>query len=189
MKKIATRVGIGLAALLVVLVIVIATRPSTYRVERHATIAAPADVVFGEVADFQKWPAWSPWAKLDPNMKTTFGGTQGTVGATYAWEGNDDVGAGKMTIKAIQPAKSVEFELAFLKPFESKADNGFAFEAAGAETKVTWFMTGHNDFIGKAFCLVMDMDAMIGKDFEKGLGSLKQVAEAAAKTASAGTTP
>jgi hypothetical protein len=178
---VAIRVGIGLAAVIVVLLIVIATRPSTYRVERHATIAAPVDVVFAQVKDFRKWEPWSPWAKLDPAMKTKFDGTQGEVGAYYDWEGNDEVGSGRMTITAIKPNERVDIKLEFRKPFESKADNGFTVEAAGKDTKITWFMSGQNDFMGKAFSLVMDMDAMIGKDFENGLGSMKKVAEEAAK--------
>ncbi|MDI1445903.1 SRPBCC family protein [Polyangium sp. 6x1] len=181
MKKIAIRVGIGLAAVIVVLLIVIATRPSTYRVERHATIAAPVDLVFAQVKDFRTWASWSPWAKLDPKMKTKFDGKQGEVGAVYEWEGNDDVGAGRMTIAAVKPNERVDIKLEFLKPFASKADNGFAVEAAGKETKITWFMSGENDFLGKAFGLFMDMDAMIGKDFENGLGNFKKVAEEAAK--------
>ncbi|MDC3958356.1 SRPBCC family protein [Polyangium jinanense] len=182
MKKVAIRVGAGLAVVIAVLLIVIATRPSAYRVERHTTIAAPLDLVFTKVKDFRTWEAWSPWAKLDPNMKTTFTGNQGEVGAGYAWEGNDEVGAGRMTIAAIKPNERVDIKLEFLKPFESKTENGFAVEAAGKETKITWFMSGENDFVGKAFCLFMDMDAMIGKDFENGLANLKKVAEEAAKT-------
>ncbi|MDC0745857.1 SRPBCC family protein [Polyangium mundeleinium] len=190
MKKVAIRVGLGLAAVIVVFLIVVATRPSAYQVERHATIAAPVDLVFNRVKDFRTWEAWSPWAKLDPNMKTTFGGTQGEVGAVYEWEGNDDVGAGRMTIAAIKPNERLDIKLEFLKPFASKTDNGFKVEAAGNDTKITWFMSGENDFIGKMFCLFMDMDAMIGKDFENGLGNLKKVAEEAAKAqkpAEAGT--
>ncbi|MDI3283918.1 SRPBCC family protein [Polyangium sp. 15x6] len=181
MKKVAIRVGAGLAVVIVVLLIVIAMQPSTYRVERHATIAAPLDLVFTKVKDFRTWDAWSPWSKLDPNMKTTFTGTQGEVGAGYEWVGNDEVGAGRMTITAIKPNERVDIKLEFLKPFESKADNGFSVEAAGNETKITWFMKGENDFMSKAFCLFMDMDAMIGKDFENGLGNFKKVAEEAAK--------
>jgi hypothetical protein len=179
------KIGIGAAALVVVLLLVIVTRPSTYHVERSTTISAPADVVFAHVVDFKKWKGWSPWDKLDPNMKTTFEGTQGTVGATYAWVGNGDVGEGKMTILAIDSNKKVDIKLQFIKPFEDQANNGFNFESAGKDTKVTWYMDGHNNFMGKAMCLVMDMDAMIGKDFEKGLADMKKVVEAAPAPAAA----
>jgi len=180
LKKVAIRVGLGLVAVIVVLLIVIATRPSTYRVERHATIAAPADVVFARVKDFRTWNAWSPWSKLDPNMKTKFDGTPGEVGAVYAWEGNDEVGSGRMTITAIKPNERVDIKLEFLKPWESQAENGFTVEPAGKDTKITWFMAGKNDFMGKAFSLFVDMDAMIGKDFESGLAALKKGVEDAA---------
>ena len=179
------KVGIGAAALIVVLLIVIVTRPDTYHVERSATISATPEVVYAQVSDFHKWNAWSPWDKLDPKMKTTFEGTQGTVGASYAWVGNDDVGEGKMTLTTVDPNKRIEINLQFIKPFESSAKNGFSFESAGKETKVTWFMDGTNNFMSKAMCLVMDMDKMIGKDFEKGLADLKKVAESAPAPAAA----
>ena len=181
LKKTSVRVALGVAAALVVLLIVIATRPSTYKVERSATVAAPVDVVFAQVKDFRKWSAWSPWAKRDPQMKTKFEGNQGEVGAMYSWEGNDDTGSGKMTITALKPDERVDFKLEFFKPFESTANNGFTVEPDGAGTKITWFMGGDNTFMGKAFSLVMDMDAMIGKDFEQGLGDIKKIAEEAAK--------
>lgn len=173
------KIGIGAAALIVVLLLVIATRPSTYRVERSATIGAAPEAVYAQVSDFKKWEAWSPWGKLDPSMKTAYEGTQGTVGAVYAWTGNDQVGAGKMTVTAVDPNKRIDIKLEFIKPFASTAANGFVLAPAGKDTKVTWFMEGTNDFMGKAFTLFMDMDAMIGKDFEKGLADMKKVVEAA----------
>ncbi len=175
----------GLAALIVVFLIVVATRPDTYHVERSTTISAAPEAVYAQVADFHKWEAWSPWEKLDPKMKKTYEGTQGSVGASYAWEGNDDVGAGKMTVLAVEPNKRFQVDLHFIKPFDSSAKNGFAFEASGKETKVTWSMDGTNNFISKAMCIFMDMDKMIGKDFEKGLADLKKVSEVAPAPAAA----
>lgn len=179
------KVGIGAAALIVVLLIVIATRPDTYHVERSSTISAAPDVVYGHVADFHKWEAWSPWEKLDPAMKKTFDGKDGTVGASYAWNGNDKVGEGKMTILAVEANKRVEIDLHFIRPFDSSAKNSFAFEGAGKETKVTWSMDGKNNFISKAMCMFMDMDKEIGKDFEKGLADMKKVVETAPAPAAA----
>jgi hypothetical protein len=189
-KKLALwkKIGIGFGVVIAVLLIAIVTRPAKYHVERSTTIAAPADVVYAQVSDFRKWEAWSPWAKLDPQMKTTYEGTQGAVGARYAWTGNDDVGSGHMTVAAVKPNESVEIKLEFIKPFASTTANGFKLEPAGKDTKITWHMDGDNDFVGKAFCLFMDMDAMIGKDFEKGLTDLKKVAEAAPKAPAAGDT-
>jgi uncharacterized protein YndB with AHSA1/START domain len=179
------KIGIGAAALVVVLLIVIVTRPDTYHVERSTTISAPPEAIYAQAADFRKWNAWSPWDKLDPNMKRTFEGTQGTVGAGYGWVGNDDVGAGKMTITGIEPNKSIKIDLQFIKPFESLAKNAFAFESTGKETKVTWSMDGTNNFMSKAMCLFMDMHQMIGKDFEKGLADMKKIVEAAPVPAAA----
>lgn len=175
----------GLAALIVVFLIVVATRPDTYHVERSSTISAAPEAVYAYVADFRKWEAWSPWEKIDLKMKKTYEGTQGSVGASYAWEGNDEVGAGKMTVLTAEAGKRFEVDLHFIKPFESSAKNGFAFNSTGKETKVTWFMDGKNDFMGKAMCMFMDMDKMIGKDFEKGLADLKKVSESAPAPAAA----
>jgi len=179
------KIGIGVGAVIVLFLVFVATRPDTYHVERSTTISAAPDVVYGHVADFHKWDAWSPWEKLDTNMKKTFDGTQGTVGASYAWIGNDQVGEGKMTVLAVEPNKRIDVDLHFIKPFESSAKNGFVFAGTGKETKVTWSMDGTNNFMSKAMCLFMDMDKMIGKDFEKGLASLKTVAEAAPAPAAA----
>jgi Polyketide cyclase / dehydrase and lipid transport len=184
-ENMAKKIAIGVAALIVVLLLVIATRPDTYHVERTKTIAASPEVIYGHVADFHKWKGWSPWDKVDPNMKRTFVGTDGAVGASYAWVGNDDVGEGKMTLTAVEPAKRVEIKLEFIKPFESVASNGFKFEAAGKDTKVTWYMDGNNNFLGKAMCMFMNMDQMIGKDFEKGLDAMKQIAESTPAPAAA----
>jgi uncharacterized protein YndB with AHSA1/START domain len=175
------KIGIGVLVVILALVVVIATRPSTYHVERSATIAAPPEVVFAQVSDFHKWEAWSPWGKLDPKMKTTYEGTQGTPGASYAWSGDDKVGEGKMTVTAVKPNERLDIKLEFIKPFASTAANGFTVAPAGKDTKVTWFMEGENTFVGKAFSLFADMDSMIGKDFEKGLADLKKAAEAAAQ--------
>jgi len=176
-KKVLISIGAGVGVVVAVLLIVIATRPNTYRVERSITIAAPPEAVYAHIADFKKWEAWSPWGKLDPNMKTTYEGTPGTVGASYAWIGNKEVGEGKMTLTAVKPNERVDIKLQFIKPFESTAANGFQLEPSGKETKVTWFMNGEHNFMSKAMCLFMDMDSMIGKDFEKGLAAMKRVVE------------
>lgn len=179
------KIGIGAGVVIVLLFIVIATRPDTYHVERSATISAPPEAVYAQVADFHKWSAWSPWEKLDPNMTRTFEGTPGTVGSSYGWTGNDEVGAGTMKVLNVDPNKRIEINLHFIKPFDSEAKNGFAFEPTGKETKVTWFMDGPHNFISKAMCMFMDMDKVIGKDFEKGLADMKKIVEAAPAPAAA----
>jgi hypothetical protein len=175
------KVLIGLVAVLAILVIVISTRPNTYTVSRALTVAAPQDVAFAQVNDFKLWAAWSPWAKMDPNMVPTYEGADSGVGAIYKWKGNDEVGQGMMTIKANKPPESIDIDLQFLEPFPSQADTLFTFAPDGEGTKVTWVMAGKANFMTKAFGLFMNMDEMIGKDFEKGLAQLKVAAEADAK--------
>jgi uncharacterized protein YndB with AHSA1/START domain len=166
--------------------VLIVTRPDTFRVERSATIAAPPAVVYGLIQDFHAWERWSPWAKLDPAMKTTYGGPAG-VGATYAWEGNDQVGSGKMTIADLKPNENVAITLEFQKPMSATNRTEFALKPEGDTTKVTWRMLGHNDFMGKAFGLVMNMDQLVGKDFDKGLSQLRSAAEETARAAAEAT--
>ena len=169
---------IALVIVVAGLAVVIALQPATFRVTRTATIAAaPADV-FALVNDFHNWDAWSPWAKLDPAMKTSYAGSPSGQGAVYSWVGNSDVGEGSMTITDSQPASRVNIRLEFIKPFASVADNLFEFAPAAAGTTVTWTMSGDNNFLSKAFCLFTGgMDGMIGPDFEKGLAQMKAVAE------------
>jgi hypothetical protein len=181
----AQKIGIGIAAVIVVFLIVVVTRPSTYHVERSKVISAPATVVYGHIADFRKWESWSPWEKLDPQMKKTYEGTPGTVGSAYSWDGKGDAGAGTMTVKMVDPNKRLDIKLEFVKPFESVAKTGFILETAGNQTKVSWFIDGDNDFMGKIMSLFMDMDKMIGKDFEKGLDEMKKISESAPAPAAA----
>ncbi len=166
-----------LVVLIVGCVVVVAVQPSEFRVERSTTIAAPASVVFAQVNDFHNWDAWSPWAKLDPNCKYSFEGPPAGTGAILAWAGNNEVGEGRMTITESQPPELIRIKLDFVKPFENSANVQFTFKPQGDQTVVTWTMSGPNTFVGKAMHLVMNMDKMIGGDFEKGLAQLKTVAE------------
>lgn len=170
-----------IAALILLFVVVVAMQPNDFKVSRSATMAATAEVVFAQVNDFHKWNAWSPWEALDPNMKRTFDGSASGTGAVYAWVGNDKVGEGRMTIAESKPSEKIRIDLEFLKPFESKSTAEFTFAPEGGGTKVTWTMFGKNNFIGKAFCLFMNMDKMVGGDFEKGLAQMKSAAEGAPK--------
>jgi hypothetical protein len=175
--------GIGLALVAAVVIgfcIVAALQPSELHVERSALIAAPPAVVFGYVNDLHKWQEFSPWAKRDPAAKITFDGPAEGTGAAFSWAGNAEVGEGRMTIVESVPNDRVRFRLDFLKPFEGTNDVVFGFTPQDDQTRVTWTMTGENDFMGKAIGLLMNMDAMIGGDFEQGLADLKQLSEAAA---------
>jgi hypothetical protein len=157
----------------------VATRPDTYHVERSATVAAPAATVFAQIDDFSVWKEWSPWEKKDPAMKRTVSTPPSGVGATYAWEGNKEVGKGKMTITDSRAGEKVAEKLEMLEPFPSTSGVTFTLAAESpTTTKVTWAMDGKHNFISKAFSVVKPMDGMIGKDFEEGLANLKKVAEA-----------
>jgi hypothetical protein len=179
----ARKILIGVAVVIVLLVIVILTRPATFHIERSIAIAAPPESAFAQVNDFHAWPAWSPWEKLDPQMKKTFEGPPAGVGSKYAWTGNKDVGEGRMTIEKSEKPSTVGIKLEFLKPFEATNTTTFTFAPAPGGSKVTWAMDGENNFVSKAMSLVMDMDKMIGPDFEKGLAALKVAAEAAPRSA------
>jgi len=173
------KILIGLAIVIVIFLIVVAMQPANYSVTRSLTIAATPEVVFPHVNELQKWAPWNPWEKLDPNMKLTYEGPEAGVGASYSWVGNSEVGEGKMTITGSKPNESLQLKLEFFKPMAGVSDTEFTFKPQGDQTEVTWSMSGQNNFIAKAMCLFMNMDKMIGGQFEKGLAELKVVAEAA----------
>jgi uncharacterized protein YndB with AHSA1/START domain len=153
-----------------------ATRPDSFRLERKTVIKAPPEKIFANLVDFNKWGAWSPWEKLEPQMKRTHGGAPAGKGANYAWEGNK-VGAGRMEILDATPSSSVKIKLDFSKPFEAHNLVDFTLTPQGDSTEVTWAMYGPMAFINKLFGVFMSMDKMVGKDFEAGLADLKAVSE------------
>jgi uncharacterized protein YndB with AHSA1/START domain len=171
LKKLIVAV-IFLVLVLPLLVAAIAfTRPATYLVQRSITIAAPPDAVYAAVADFRRWESWSPWARLDPKQKTTLTGDG--LGAVYTWTGDDKVGAGRMTIVEAVPGSKVGIKLEFLRPFESTNETSFLVQPDPGGARLTWLMKGNHGLVGRAMSIVMDMDKMIGPDFEKGLATLK----------------
>jgi hypothetical protein len=174
------KILLGILVVIVAFLGFVAMRPAHYRVERSTEVAAPAEVVFDHVDAYKAWPEWSPWEKQDPAMEKTYEGPERGVGAMYSWK-SSKVGQGKMTTLESVPGKLVGIELKFIAPYQNTTRANFAFEPSGANTKVTWSMDGDNKFMGKLFGLFMDMDSMVGKDFEKGLAQLKTVAEADAQ--------
>jgi uncharacterized protein YndB with AHSA1/START domain len=184
------KVLMGLAGLLAVTVIVVlgiaATKPATFRVERTATIAAPPSAVFANLEDFHRWPAWSPWEKLDPQMDRTYSGAPHGKGAIYTWHGNKEVGQGRMTISETRDNELVQIRLEFLEPFPADNVTTFTLGAVANGTDVHWIMEGPNSFMGKVISVFADMDHLIGGDFERGLADLKGASEG---KAAAGTTP
>lgn len=171
------KILLGFVAILIVLIIVIALQPADFRYSRSATFNTAASTVFDQVNDFHKWQEWSPWAKLDPKAKTTFEGPSSGVGAKFGWAGNSDVGEGSMTITDCKSSELILIKLEFTKPFEATNTTEFTFKSTGDQTTVTWTMSGHNNFISKAFGLFVNCDKMIGDQFEKGFANLKNILE------------
>jgi uncharacterized protein YndB with AHSA1/START domain len=173
-----------LKTILVIVVVLIAgvlgyaaTRPDDFRVERSIAIKAPPEKIFPMVNDLKAWAAWSPYEKKDPQMARTFGSVTAGPGATYEWNGNSQVGQGRMKIAESQPPSKIAIQLDFLKPFEAHNVAEFSFAPKGDTTQVTWSMHGPSAFVTKLMGVFFDMDKMIGADFEAGLQTLKAQAE------------
>ena len=171
------KVFMGLAAAVVLLLLFATTRPDTFRVERSIAVKAEPAKVYALLNDFHAFGSWSPWEKLDPKMKTHHSGAASGPGAVYTWEGNDDVGAGRMEILKAEPDTRVIVKLDFLKPFEGHNTSEYTLASAAGTTTVTWAMYGPSPFISKLMGVFVSMDSMIGKDFERGLSNLKVQAE------------
>ncbi|RWA58434.1 SRPBCC family protein [Mesorhizobium sp.] len=173
-----------LATILIILGVIIAavliyaaTRPNDFVVSRSASINAPAEAIFPLINDFKHWPEWSPFEKLDPNMKRTLSGADSGKGAAYAWEGNNKAGKGRMEIVNAVPSSLVSLRLDFEKPFRANNTVDFTLAPSGPNTTVTWAMRGARPFIAKLMGLFMNFDTLIGKDFEAGLDNLKRATE------------
>lgn len=174
LKKVVIAIGVAIVLFLGFA----ATREDQYRVERSTKIAASAEQVFKMIDNFHEWEAWSPWAKIDPAMKTTYSGAASGTGAIYRWVGNDQVGEGQMEVLATTPGESVKIKLDFLKPFASTNSTDFTIKPNEGGVTVNWVMVGQKDFMAKVVMMFMDMDKTIGADFEKGLQQMKTAAEA-----------
>ena len=166
-----------IVVLLAALLIYAATKPDTFRVRRAISIKAPPEKIFPLINDFHSFGAWSPYEKKDPAMKRTFSGAPNGKGAVYEWEGDHNVGKGRMEIIDTSPPSKVRINLDFVKPFEAHNIVEFTLEPKGDSTNVTWAMHGRQPFMFKVMSLFMNMDRMIGKDFEAGLASMKAIAE------------
>lgn len=176
-----TRIGVVLLIAFIVAGGVIATRPDNYSIERSAVVNAPPDVVFAQVNDFRRWEAWSPFEKLDPDMRKTFEGSPSGVDARYHWVGNSRAGEGRMRIAESDPAKRIAIDMHFLEPFESRARTTFTFVPVDNGTRVTWGMVGANTTAGKVMSLFGGMEGMLNRAFDEGLAKLGTVAEAEVK--------
>ena len=168
---------LALVFVALLLFVIVAGQPDEFKVTRSTTISAKPEGVFSHVNELKKWEDWSPWAKLDPNAKSTFEGPAAGAGAAMWWSGNNKVGEGKMTITESEPSDLIRLRLEFLRPFKATNTAEFRFAPEGGRTLVIWSMFGKNNVMSKVFGLIVDCDKMVGKDFEKGLASLKGVAE------------
>jgi uncharacterized protein YndB with AHSA1/START domain len=167
---------IALVVLLALILIYAATRPDTFHVERSISIKAPPEKIFALINDFRQWDAWTPYNK-DPAMKKTYSANTSGKGAHYAWEGNKEVGQGEITITDTTPPREIEMELHMIKPFEGRNHVVFSIDAAGDSTKVIWALEDRHTYFVKLLSVFLNLDKMIGSDFETGLAKLKAVAE------------
>ncbi|MBR0825279.1 SRPBCC family protein [Bradyrhizobium manausense] len=177
MLKAITIIAVVLAVGIVVVLALAATKPDSFRVERSLAVKAPADVIYPLIADFHFWTGWSPYEGRDPAMKRAFGGAERGKGATYAWDGNSNVGAGRMEILEASTPSKIRIKLDFERPFEGHNTAEFTMAPQGDATLVTWAMYGPAPFMSKVMQVFMNFDNMIGKDFEAGLASLKKLTE------------
>ena len=153
-------------------------KPDTFQVQRVIAIEAAPERIYPLIADFKAWGAWSPWEKKDPDMTRSFSGAESGLGAGYAWSGNKAIGAGSMAIVEAQAPSRIGLDLDFIRPFKAHNHVLFALQPQGRGTQVSWTMTGPVPFPAKIMHVFINMDRMVGRDFESGLKSLKARAEA-----------
>lgn len=170
---------LGFTVPVVLFVLYVASRPGQFRITRSRVVRAPSGKVFALLNDFRAWVKWSPWEKLDPTMAKDYGGADVGVGATYHWKGPKS-GEGRMTLKESDPDRRVVIDLNFIKPFPADNLTTFTLEPEGDGTRVTWTMEGNSNFMSKAFGVFVNMDKMVGKDFESGLEAMETAASSPA---------
>lgn len=175
------KILLGLVAVIALILIVAAFQPGEFAVKRSLTIAAPAQALFEQVNDHRKFVVWNPWGKIDPNLKNTFSGPTTGVGAVCSWQGNRDVGAGSSTIIESKPGELVRLRMDWKEPMEGTSTVDFTFTPAGGKTVMTWHMYGPQNYVGKVMCLFMNMERMVGDQFELGLANVKALVEAPGK--------
>jgi hypothetical protein len=171
-------IAVVLAIAIAVVLILAATKPDTFSVQRAAAVKAPPEKIFPLINDFHQWGTWSPWEGKDPAMKRTYSGTASGRGAVYAWDGNKNVGSGRMEILDASSPSKIVIKLDFLKPFEAHNTAEFTMLPQGdGTTNISWVMHGPAPFMSKMMQVFMNIDKMVGKDFEIGLSNLKKLTE------------
>jgi len=177
-----TTIIVGLAIVVLIVLGIAATRSPIMRVERYATIPAPAEKIFPLINNLREWQAWSPWERLDPALKRKYGGAEAGKGATYEWEGNKQAGKGRMqVVESVEP-RSIVLDLHFLKPWESRGRIEFLLRPTEAGTEVVWTMESPRTFMTKLVCVFINMERMVGRDFESGLARLREVVTGASQS-------
>jgi uncharacterized protein YndB with AHSA1/START domain len=177
MFEIIALIAIVLAIAIAIVLILAASKPDTFQVRRSATIKAPPEKIYPLISDFHQWKGWSPWENKDPAMQRTYSGAAAGEGAVYAWEGNKNVGSGRMEIREASAPSKIVIKLDFLKPFEAHNTAEFTMLPQGDATHLTWLMHGPAPFISKLMHVFINIDRMVGKDFEAGLANLKRLTE------------
>ena len=177
MLKIIAIVAVAIAIAMAVVLVLAMTKPDSFRVQRSLTIKAPADALFALIDDFRRWGTWSPWENKDPEMKRTFSGAPNGKGAVYAWDGNKNVGSGRMEILESLAPSNIVIKLDFFKPFEGHNTAEFTLSPQGGSTTVVWVMHGPAPLMSRVMQVFMNFDSMIGKDFEQGLVNLRKATE------------
>lgn len=177
MLEIIVIIAVILAIAVAVVLVLAATKPGTLRVQRSITIKAPAEQIFPLIADFHLWRRWSPYEEKDPAMKRTYAGAEHGKGAVYAWDGDKNVGSGRMEILETSAPSKIVIQLDFFTPFEGHNTAEFTMLPQGDVTHLTWTMSGCSNFMAKLMQVFMNLDKMIGKDFEVGLANLKKLTE------------
>jgi uncharacterized protein YndB with AHSA1/START domain len=170
-------IAIVLVLLIAALLIYAATKPDSFRIERSTTINAPPQKIFAIINDFHQWEAWSHWEKIDPALKRKYSGAANGKGAVYEWDGNKDIGQGRMEITESSPPSKVSLKLDFVKPFEAHNMVDFTLAAQGDSTTVTQAMYGPSPYISKLMTTFFSMEKMVGSKYEEGLANLKALAE------------
>jgi uncharacterized protein YndB with AHSA1/START domain len=177
MSTVIITIAIILAVAITAILILASTKPDTFSIERSAVINAPAEKIFSVLNDFHQWGGWSPWENKDPDMKRTYGGPERGKGAVYGWEGDKNVGTGRMEILEANTPSKLVIKLDFFKPFEAHNTAEFTMLPQGNATSVHWVMHGPATFMSKVMTVFVNFDKMVGKDFEQGLANLKKLTE------------
>jgi uncharacterized protein YndB with AHSA1/START domain len=181
MFEIIAIIAVVLAIAIAIVLILAATKPGRFSVQREISVKAPPEKIFPLINDFHQWGLWSPYEHKDPAMKRSYSGAADGKGAVYGWDGDKNVGSGRMEILDASLPSKIVIKLDFFKPFEGHNTAEFTMlpqgDATNLTTNLTWLMHGPAPFMSKLMQVFMNIDNMIGKDFEIGLANLKRLTE------------